>query len=73
MPDEEQQLPEEVTPRIVQGVAISANQGGQKTDLAQRTELAMSDAVLFCHEHGVTDPDKVRDAMMEARDRVVAG
>jgi hypothetical protein len=60
---------------IVEGVATMVNMstmGEEKTDLAVRVEKAMAQAVQDCYSTGVTDPVKVRAAILAARDAEVA-
>lgn len=63
---------------IVEAVAISANTAGSgltgapKSPLAKIMELAMSDAVAKAYAEGVTEPEAVRERMMEAREAVKA-
>ena len=64
-------MAEEVTPHIVEGVAAMTAVGGlEKSDIAIRVERAMAQAVERCYSVGVTDPDKVREAMLAARDEI---
>ena len=62
-----------VAPKIVEGVAamtaVSAL-GEDKSTLAQQVEAAMAQAVQDCYTAGITDPDKVRAAMLAARDKL---
>jgi hypothetical protein len=57
---------------IVEAVGVSANVGlPRRPDLAKALEAAMSQAVKDCYAQGVTDPDKIRAQMMEAREQVL--
>ena len=65
-------VPAEVTEsRIVEGVGISANVGGKKTELATRVEAAMAQAVLDAHAEGINDAYEIRTRMLAARDAEV--
>lgn len=56
---------------IVEAVGISANSSlGRNKALARAIEKAMSDAVLEANAAGITDPVKVKEAMMAARELV---
>ncbi len=59
---------DKVEPRIAEatGAAASAKDG----DLAKRIETAMSDAVTEAAAKGITDPNQIRQRMLEARDAV---
>ena len=68
----DKKLPPEVTPRVVGAVMTSANtgtlSGGPKSSKALYIEKAMSEAVQACYDAGNTDPDYVREKILEARD-----
>lgn len=51
-------------------VEATASFTSSKTDLAKRIERAMSGAALQASAEGITDPDKVRELMLAARERV---
>ena len=76
MSENEEQLPLEVTPRIVEGVLVSANTGElgsrPKSNLALIIEKAMSDTVQAHYDAGIHDPDTIKEAMHDARDKVLA-
>jgi hypothetical protein len=54
--------------KIVTAVGVASS--GREPRLSQKIEAAMSAAVLACNEKGITDPDKIREAMLEARGAV---
>lgn len=66
-----EETPEEIVPRQVHAVAVSANVGAAGTGItkvdAKFIELAMSQAVQWCYDNGITEPDMVREKMMTAR------
>ena len=65
---EEETLPVEVTPRIVEGVFASGNVGGmKKSPLAMLIQTAMSEAVQAAYGEGIHDPEVIRERMQEAR------
>lgn len=65
---EEETLPAEVTPRIVEGVFTSGNVGGmKKSPLAMLIQTAMAEAVQKAYDEGVHDPEVVHDRMQNAR------
>lgn len=45
--------------------------GGADTALIDRLQTAMVAAVKQCQAHGITDPETIRQAQLEARDRVL--
>lgn len=54
--------------KIVEATAVSAGDGsGGKSDLAQRIEAAMTEAIKKCQAAGITDPEEIRQAMTNAR------
>lgn len=59
----------EVVP--VHAVAISANQASAGTTIthaqAKRIEEAMANAVRYCYQEGIVDPEDVKEKMQEAR------
>lgn len=56
---------------IVEAVMASANSLAPAQKLtAKMIETAMSEAVAECYKKGITDPAKVREAMMQARQHV---
>lgn len=57
---------------IVEAVGSSANGAGYTRDATHEIEAAMSKAILWCAEHGITNPDKIRAAQLEARRVVLA-
>jgi hypothetical protein len=65
---------EEVKPIVVEAVAVSGNAGGVGSrfsrEVGKRIEEAMSQAVAYCYSKGITDPDKVREKMLLARENV---
>jgi len=66
---EEETLPVEVTPRIVEGVFASGNVGGmKKSPLAMLIQTAMAEAVQAAYDEGVHDPEVIRERMQMARD-----
>lgn len=50
--------------------ATAAFAASKNRDLAARIEMAMSAAALEARSDGVTDPNEVRQRMLEARDRI---
>jgi predicted ATPase len=61
---------------VVEGVAAMTAAGAitgsnTKSEIALRIEQAMAQAVQDCYTAGVTDPDKVRAAMLAARDKLL--
>jgi Ni,Fe-hydrogenase III small subunit len=58
-------------PRVVTAVGVSAN-AGENIALAEKIEAAMSAAVVDMNKRGVNDPDKIRAAMLAARDKALA-
>lgn len=60
-------------PRIVEAVASMSGVGvlGRDTSMATRCEQAMAQAILDTMAAGVTDPDVIRQAQLDARDRVL--
>lgn len=68
----EAQTQQPVESKIVQAVGVAVSSGYGK-ELAARMEQAMSDAVLQANAEGipVTDSEKIRTRMLEARERVL--
>lgn len=65
---DEETLPVEVTPRIVEGVFASGNVGGmKKSPLARLIEAAMAEAIQKAYDEGISDPEVIRERMQEAR------
>lgn len=54
-----------VESKVVSAVGTSAN--AKSGDLAKRMEAAMVAAINKAMEDGITDPDKIRAAQLEAR------
>jgi hypothetical protein len=59
--------------RIVEAAAsmTGVDQFGSKRATARDVEAAMSQAVLDCYRKGIKDPQKIRDAQLQARERVL--
>lgn len=61
---------------IVEGVGIAVGPAGDNSPdtraRAKAIEQAMSEACAKAQGAGVTDPDLIREAMLEARDRAIA-
>jgi hypothetical protein len=55
---------------IVSAVAVGFS-ASMAPGLQQRLEEACTDAVKKCQAAGITDPDKIRDAVLLARDLVL--
>lgn len=70
--------PEDVGPfplKQVSAVAIAASVGmasplARVSNAAKRIEEAMANAVSWCYGEGITDPELVREKMMQARENV---
>jgi len=58
--------------KIVESVGIAVKLPPGQENRAKLLEKAMSDAVLECSSQGISDPDKVREAMRVARETVKA-
>jgi hypothetical protein len=58
--------------KVVEAVGIAISHA-DRTPLAERIAEAMRQAVIKAQADGVTDPDKIRAAMMAARDAVMTG
>jgi hypothetical protein len=60
--------------KIVSAVGVASGMhvaGQEKSDLNKALEKAMAQAVTQAHVDGVTDPDKIRDSILKARDKVL--
>jgi hypothetical protein len=76
LPNELRRLSQWVEPRVVDAVGISVRSMSGSVSrgmLAKAIERAMSKAVLECYGDGVTDPEKIKKRMMEARKRLLRG
>lgn len=50
--------------------AVGTASSARSPSLASAIEEAMSEAIARCQKKGITDPDKIREAMLEARGAV---
>lgn len=66
----QQGLPTEVHAVAVSGNAASAGTSKVGKAGAKLIELGMVNAINYCYSNGITDPVKVREKMMEAREVV---
>jgi hypothetical protein len=59
---------------IVRAVGVAVGRHGDvKSDLAERVEAAMVQAVKDAHAQGMTDQEAIRALMLEARAKVLEG
>jgi formaldehyde-activating enzyme involved in methanogenesis len=58
-------------PKIVEAAGLATSSGG-KRNLGAEIEKAMATASLVALEQGITDPDKVRELKLAAREEVKA-
>lgn len=59
--------------KVVSAVGVSSNSTlSGDSELADRVERAMHQAIRDCLEEGVVDPDTQRDRMLAARDAILA-
>lgn len=58
--------------KIVEAVAVASSMTSinGKTSIAKNIERAMSEAVTKAAEKGITDPEEIRNLMLEAREQV---
>ena len=57
---------------VAVGTASGSGATGAKSDLSKQIEGAMVAAIEAAHAKGITDPDKIRAAMLKAREQVKA-
>jgi hypothetical protein len=69
--DHNNQQPQQPTNIVAAtGVAVGV-QAPSKTALAEALEKAMTEAVQKAHNDGLSDPDKIRERILQARDTVL--
>ena len=56
---------------IVSAVGVAVSRHNTSEARAKTIEEAMSAAVLAAHAQGITDHDKIRELMLEARDMAI--
>lgn len=65
-------MSEDITPQQVHAVAVAASTGGPQSRFSREAgkiiQQAMTNAVTWCYARGITDPEKVREKMMVARE-----
>jgi hypothetical protein len=59
--------------KIVKATGAAVGRNGEASDTSRRIEAAMIAAVEKASADGITDPDKVRELMLAARDNALNG